>query len=143
MKKLIIASLLIIGITSFAQESKEKTNRTTSEKRSPEQRNEKHLEKLTKELSLNTTQKEQLAHVLAEQNTRKEAFKQKREANKANGLKPTTEEIEATKKQMQDNRTATENKIKSILSAEQFEKWNTNKEKSKEKLKAKRAEKKE
>ena len=37
----------------------------------------------------------------------------------------------------------TENKIKSILSAEQFEKWNTNKEKSKEKLKAKRAEKKE
>ena len=59
-KKLIIAALLVISASSFAQEQTtkdEKSNKPKREKQTPEQRGQAQLDKLTKELSLNPQNK--------------------------------------------------------------------------------------
>lgn len=59
MKKLIIAALLVIGFSSFAQDqtpTEKKSNKGQREKMSPEQRNQAQLDKLTTELKLDAKQ---------------------------------------------------------------------------------------
>ena len=120
MKKLIIAALLVVGMTSFAQEGKEKPNKEKMEQITPEQRAGKHLKKMTKELGLNPDQQAQLKTIFMDQ-----------EARKANPVKPTKEEGKALRKEM-------DAKMKSILTPEQFEKWNAENEKRKAEMKAKK-----
>ena len=64
MKKLFIAALLFVGITSFAQdgdgEMDQKPMREQRERLTPEQRNERQLKKLTSELTLDAKQQEQV-----------------------------------------------------------------------------------
>lgn len=45
MKKLFIAALLVVGMTSFAQERKGRPERSEMEQLTPEQRNQLHLKK--------------------------------------------------------------------------------------------------
>ena len=97
MKKLFIAALLFVGIVSFAQDINQKPQRDQREKLTPEQRNEKHLQKLTSDLNLDAKQQEQVKQLLAERSAKAEKF---RDARKDNKTKPTAEEKEAFKKQM-------------------------------------------
>jgi hypothetical protein len=56
MKKLIIATLLVIGISTYAQDKKgteKRMNRSGMEKFSPKQQNQLMLKKMTLELDLN------------------------------------------------------------------------------------------
>lgn len=125
MKRLIIAALLIVGLSSFAQDKKEiekRGNRTPMEKFTPEQRNQLMLKKMTLELDLNAKQQEQMKQIIAEQSSKREAMKAKQKENKQ---KPTTDELFAMKSKMLDEQIAMKNKMKTILSPEQFEKWNT------------------
>lgn len=94
MKKLFIAALLFVGIVSFAQDVKQKPTRDQRENLTPEQRNEKHLQKLTSELSLDKKQQDQVKQLLAERSTKAEKFK---DARKDSKTKPTAEEREALK----------------------------------------------
>lgn len=129
MKKLIIATLLVVGMTSFAQDKKEmekRPNRAEMEKFTPEQRNQLMLKKMTLELDLNAKQQEQMKQIIAEQTTKREAMKSSRKANQE---KPTSEEVFAMKNKMLDEQIAMKNKMKAILSPEQFEKWDAMKEK--------------
>lgn len=120
MKKLFIAALLFVGIVSFAQDVKQKPTRDQRENLTPEQRNEKHLQKLTSELSLDKKQQDQVKQLLAERSTKAEKFK---DARKDSKTKPTAEEREAFKKQIETERAANDAKMKAILNADQYTKW--------------------
>lgn len=120
MKKLFIAALLFVGIVSFAQDINQKPARDQREKLTPEQRNEKHLQKLTADLNLDKKQQDQVKQLLAERNAKAEKFKDSRKNSKT---KPTDAEREAFKKQMKAERDANDAKMKSILNADQYTKW--------------------
>jgi hypothetical protein len=130
MKKLFIAALLFVGVVSFAQDINQKSTRDQRENLTPEQRNEKHLQKLTSELSLDKKQQDQVKQLLAERSTKAEKFKASRKDSKT---KPTDVEREAFKKQMETEKAANDAKMKSILNADQYTKWTALKKDHKEK----------
>ncbi|MFC0778907.1 hypothetical protein [Flavobacterium sp. HJSW_4] len=131
MKKLLIAAMLFVGIASFAQAQKERLT--------PEQRNEKHLQKLTTELNLDANQQTQVKQLLADRSAKAEKLRDARQEQKENGTKLTAAEKEAFKKEMIAEKEANDAKMKSILNADQYTKWKTiqeeNKDKAKEKMK--------
>ena len=118
MKKLILAILLAISITNYAQEKTINENKESKrELKSPEERQAMHLKKMTENLNLNAKQQEEIKQLMSER--------------KAKG-----EEIRAmNKNEMLEKRNAMEAKMKAILTPEQFEKWNSQKEKRKEQFK--------
>lgn len=120
MKKLFIAALLFVGIVSFAQDVNQKPVRNQKEQLTPEQRNEKQLQKLTSDLNLDKKQQEQFKQLLAERSAKAEKFKESRKNSKT---KPTAEEKEAFKKQMTADKEANDAKVKAILNADQYAKW--------------------
>lgn len=120
MKKLFIAVLLFVGIVSFAQDVNQKPTRDQREKLTPEQRNEKHLQKLTSDLNLDTKQQEQVKQLIAERSAKAEKFRTDRKNSKT---KPTDAEREAFKKQMKADKEANDAKMKAILNADQYTKW--------------------
>lgn len=128
MKKLIIAALLVVGMTTFAQDKKERPKRAQMEKMTPEQRQEKQLQRMTTELGLNAKQQEQMKQLLAEQATKREAMMEKREASREEMKK----QREASRDKMEKQRETMENKMKAILTPEQLAKWKSNQEKMKE-----------
>ncbi|HQE33288.1 MAG TPA: hypothetical protein PLO52_03560 [Flavobacterium alvei] len=60
MKKLIIAALLCIGFTSFAQEKKKNPNQGQFQTSSPQQKNENRVKRMVEELNLDSSQEQQL-----------------------------------------------------------------------------------
>jgi len=117
MKKLFLVALLVVGLATFAQERKERPSRAEMEKMSPEQRNELHLKKMTSELDLNAKQQEQISQIISEKSTKREAMKTER------------------KNKMLEEKKEMDEKMKKILTPEQYEKWNANKEKRRGQMK--------
>ena len=141
MKKLIIAALLVVGLTAFAQNRKEMGDRpekSKMEKFSPEQRTQLMVKKLTLDLDLNAKQQEEVKQIIAEQGERREAMRAERMAKKGDEKRPTADEQFAMKNQMLDDQIVMKNKMKTILTPEQFEKWNSLKNKRQEKFEEKR-----
>ncbi len=126
MKKVCIVALLVIGLSSFAQERKERHPKGEMEQLTPEQRNQLHLKKMTLDLDLNTRQQEQLTKILADQSAKREAMKAEHKA-KMEEAKAISFEM---KKKILDEQIEIKNKMKSILSPEQFAKWEMRKEKN-------------
>jgi len=130
MKKVCIVALLAIGLSSFAQERKERHPKGEMEQMTPEQRNQLHLKKMTLDLDLNAKQQEQLTKILADQSAKREAMKAEHKAK--------MEEVKAIrfemKKKILDEQIEMKNKMKSILSAEQFSKWEMKKEKNNKRM---------
>ena len=138
MKKLIFAALLAVSVSTFAQDKKEmdkKSDRT--EKGTPEQRNAMRLKKLTTDLNLDTKQQEQMKQILADQNAKSEAMMAERMANKENPKEPTPEDREARRQKGKEAKKAMDEKLKAILSPEQFEKWKAFEEAQKARMKEK------
>jgi len=144
MKKLFIAAMLFVGIASFAQETDQKPQRESRERLTPEQRNEKQLQKLTTELTLNANQQAQVKQLLAERSAKAEKLRVAREARKDSDVKPTSAEREAFKNEMKAEKDANDAKMKAILNADQYTKWHSlqdqNKDKAREKMKEYRKE---
>jgi hypothetical protein len=127
MKKLIIASLLVIGISTYAQDKKgtqKRVNRPVMEKFSPEQQNQLMLKKMTLELDLNGKQQEQIGQIISEQIKEREVLMQNHKEMKEDDKKPTTDDRFEMKSKMLDYQIAMRDKMKKTLSPEQFEKWN-------------------
>ena len=137
MKKLLIAALLFVGITSFAQEADQKPAREPRERLTPEQRNEKQLKKITSELNLDTNQQAQVKQLLADRSAKAEQLREARQAKKDNNVKPTAAEREALKKQIMDEKDANDAKMKAILNADQYKKWTSIQEEKREQAKEK------
>ncbi|MET0760551.1 MAG: hypothetical protein ABWZ56_09035 [Flavobacterium sp.] len=123
MKKLFIAALLVVGMTSFAQERKARPERAQMEQMTPEQRNQLHLKKLTLELDLNASQQKEMSKIIAEQSAKREAKMAERKASKDSAKKLTSEEIFAKKSKMLDEQIVMKERMKKILSADQYKKW--------------------
>nr|WP_294787993.1 hypothetical protein [uncultured Flavobacterium sp.] len=137
MKKLFIAAMLFVGMASFAQDMDQKPEREPRERMTPEQRNEKQLQKLTTELNLDANQQSQVKQLLAERSAKAEKFRETRKDKKDSNTKPTAEERAAFKKQMEDEVAANDAKMKSILKADQYTKWKTLQEEKKDKMRDK------
>lgn len=135
MKTLIIALVFGIGVSGFAQVRTPQPGDPSIEKLTPEQRQEKHLAKLTKELNLDAKQQEAVGKILAEKSDKAKDFKAKKEARKESGEKLTMQEKQALKSSLKAEKADTESKMKAILSAEQYQKWETMREENKEKMK--------
>lgn len=127
MKKLIIAALLI-GVTSFAQE------KTGQKQLTPEQRTEKRLEHLKKDLQLNSKQEKQVKQALLDQETRVAALKANKKERKED-QKLTVQEKLALKSKVNKEQETMDAKLKTILTPEQFKKWEAGKDERKEKMK--------
>ncbi len=123
MKKLFIAALLVVGMTSFAQEKKARPERAKMEQMTPEQRNQLHLKKMTLELDLNASQQKEMSKVIAEQSAKREAKMAERKATKDSVKKLTSDEIFAKKSKMLDEQIVMKERVKKILTPEQYKKW--------------------
>ena len=134
-KKLIIAALLVIGISSFAQETQpeKKSNRGQQRERmSPEQRNQALLDRMTTELKLDASQQEQIKPILAEQTAKLQAMRDQRMGSNAKELP--NDERKALMQKRNEEKTATEAKLKTILTPQQFKKMKENEEANREKM---------
>lgn len=124
MKKMFVLAIMMIGMSSFAQESsrsEKRAERAKMEKLTPEQRNEKHLKKLTTDLGLDSSQQQKMGTILAGQSKKREAKKAERE-----------KEMKADRSEREKEMAANDAKVKAILTPEQYTKW--------EQLKAERRE---
>ncbi|MGL2995127.1 hypothetical protein [Flavobacterium sp. TSSA_36] len=138
MKKLIVVTLLMISLTSIAQQRKEKSNRDEMEKMTPEQRQEKHLNKLTTDLNLNAKQQEEVKKLLVEQSAKMTDFKAKRDAKKDEQLLASAKERKELTTKMKAEKEANDAKMKKILTSEQYTKWENDRTIRKEKMMEKR-----
>lgn len=120
MKKLFIAALLAVSIANFAQDKKDIPERAIMEKLTPKQQNELMLKKMTLELDLSAKQQEQMKPIIADKTAKRAAMMKDRKDNKT---KPTEEERFAMKSKKLDEQIAMKAKMKSILTADQFTKW--------------------
>lgn len=120
-----VLALFAISIAGFAQKKGPKGDmeKAQMEKLSPEQRSQLMVKHLDLELDLSDKQEKEIASFLIEQGTKRDQkmapFKKKREA----GEKLTAEERFALRDGMLDDKIAMKEKMKSVLTAEQFIKW--------------------
>ncbi|TDD94425.1 hypothetical protein [Flavobacterium cellulosilyticum] len=136
MKKLIIAALLVVSVSTFAQEStgmKNKSDNGSREMRSPEERNEARLKKMTADLNLDANQQAQIKLIITEQTSKMEAMRAERMANKDNA-KPSKEDREAMRAKRNEEKTEMDNRIKAVLNPTQFEKYKAMEEANRAKM---------
>lgn len=131
MKKLIVAALLVVGITAFAQE---KEGITAGSKLSTKQKVDFQVKKISKELELSAEQTVAVEVLITKQ-------VQKREAKRAE-FKTNTEKERAEMKVNRDKgQTEVTADMKKILTPDQFIKWEKMRDDRMEKMKEKIAEK--
>ncbi len=118
MKKVIVAVLLVVGMTTFAQERGEKRERLT-----PEQKVELQIKKLKLDLDLNDKQTADIKKIVVEQVKKRDAKRAEFDTKRTKDVKPTPEEMFQNKSQMLDEKIAMKAEMKKILNAEQYEKW--------------------
>jgi Spy/CpxP family protein refolding chaperone len=112
MKKLIIAALLVVSVSAFAQGGQRMT---------PEERTKQQIEKWTTDLKLDAKQVDQIKPILTEQATKNQAMRTEMMAGGSPG-EMTDAQREAFTKKRTEITEATNNKLKDILNAEQFKK---------------------
>lgn len=123
MKKLIVLAVLLIGLSTFAQEPAKNPRREKVEQMTTQQKHELRIKKMTLDLSLNASQQKEMGKIIAEMEVKREAFKAERLAKKEAGTKPTKDELFAMQTKLLDEQIANKERIKKILDAKQFEKW--------------------
>lgn len=134
MKKLIIALVLGMGMTCFAQEGSPRPNRGEMQNMTPEQRVQRQVEKMTKDLSLDAKQQEAVNKLLTEKSVKAQEARAKREAQRTSGEKMTDEQRNAFRTAMQTEREDTDNKLKAILTADQFKKYAASRQENEERM---------
>lgn len=137
MKKLIIAALLVIGVSSFAHgqnQTEKKSNKNQRERLSPEQRSQAQLDKMTTELNLDAKQQEQIKPIIAEQTAKREAMRAERMASNEKQKELSSGEREVLRQKRAEEKTAMDNKLKAILFPEQLKKMKAIEEANREKM---------
>ena len=128
MKKLILMTFLMAGMTIIAQPRNNKHQGNGMEQFTPEQRTELQVKKLTLELDLNESQQKDMKAFIADKNTKMEAHRTAMKAMKDKEVKPTSDELFAMKSKMLDEQIASKKRMQKILNEKQFEKWTALKE---------------
>jgi hypothetical protein len=130
MKKLIVAALLVVGLTTYAQEKEGK--RAGKEKLTSEQKVDFQVKKMTKDLDLNEKQTKDVRALVTKQVQKREAKRKEMENLKTKMIEDMKAEKEAVSVEM-----------KKILTTEQYTKWEKNREEKIENFKEKMSERKE
>lgn len=123
MKNLILITALALSTLTFAQEKRAEKERLT-----PEQQTELQVKKMTLDLDLNAKQQKEIQTILLEKSKKREAKLVELKANRAKGQKPTVEEQFEMKSKMLDEQIEMKATMKKTLTADQFIKWEANKE---------------
>jgi len=133
MKNAITILLLVLGITTMAQEKKQQREKLTAE-----QKTELQVKQMTLDLDLNEKQQKAMKVLLLEQTKKREAKMEVLKKKKESGEKMTAEEKFELKNEQLDNRIAMKEEFKKILTAEQMEKLELNNERRQEKMQQKK-----
>ncbi len=123
MKKLLTLIVLFIGLNTFAQRGERKEI-------DPEEFAQKNTERLTEALGLNEEQQAKIYNINLKNAQERKAKMEERKSEER--TKPTKEEHEAMKAEMETKLNAQKEEMKNILNKEQFQKWETIQEKMKE-----------
>jgi len=134
MKKLLVAVLLVVGLATYAQEAKMDSKNQQIAKLSPEERDQLHLKKLTLELGLNEKQQKEIGAIITEQSAKRKAAAEQRKIDREKGATITTEERTAKKSQKLDDEIALQQKVRTILTPDQFTKWEKMQQERKDKM---------
>ena len=128
MKKIILLTFLMAGMTIMAQPRNNRHQRNGMDQFTLEQRSELQVKKLTLELDLTESQQKEIKAFIADKNTKMEAHRTAMKAMKEKGTKPTSDERFAMKSKMLDEQIAAKKRMQKILNEKQFEKWTALKE---------------
>tara|TARA_R110000764_G_scaffold40071_11_gene89569 strand:- start:4 stop:459 length:456 start_codon:yes stop_codon:yes gene_type:complete len=124
MKKLVMAILIMAGITASAQDHNKKGNRGDMKDFTPEQIATIQTKKMTLALDLNDSQQAKIKQILTEDAKTRKAKMTERKASKEEGKKVVTaDEKYAMANERLDHEIARKKEMKSILNDDQFEKW--------------------
>jgi protein CpxP len=134
MKKVIVAALLVVGLTTYAQEKEGR--KAGREKLTSKQKVDLQVKKMTKDLNLNEKQTKDVKALVTKQVEKREAKRKEMEDFK-------TKKREELKAQMKSEKEAVSIEMKKILTAEQYAKWEKNRDEKIENFKEKMSERKE
>lgn len=134
MKKLAttLVIILTVSLSGFSQEPEQA--RPERARMSTEQRNQLRLKRMTLELELSAAQQKEMASVIAEESTNREAKMAAMKSENKEKKQLTADEKFALKNKMLDEQIARKAKMKKILNDKQFEKWEANQEKHQHKM---------
>lgn len=118
MKKMLIATVLLLTAVSFAQEKRSKTNNL-----SPEKRVEIQVSRMKIELDLNDNQTAEIRKIMTEQHQKATLKRAERAAKKDSLHKLDPAARQELKKNREAQEQAHEAQMKKILTAAQFETW--------------------
>ncbi len=124
MKKIVMAILVMAAISVSAQDHNMKGKRGDMKDLSPEQVATLQTKKMTLALDLNESQQAKVKTILTKDATARKAKMADRKASKEDGKKVlTSEEKYAKQNERLDHQIARKKEMKSILTADQFDKW--------------------
>lgn len=135
MKKLALIVLLVVGLSTYAQEQKDSKKEPKREQLTPEQKNKLRLKKLTLDLNLNATQQKEMGKLMAEESARIEKMKAERKAIAEQGTTLTANQRYEKQDQKLDAEIALKEKVAKILTEEQLKKWEAMKNERREEIK--------
>lgn len=126
MKNLLMVVALALTLTGQAQERKTRTEGAKIERMSTDQKRVLQVKKMTLELDLTATQQKEISALLTEQSNNRAKMLSSRKENKATDKKQrTAAERFEQQNQMLDNQIVMKERMKKILSNEQFKKWDS------------------
>lgn len=123
MKNIVKILVILFAFSLTAQAQEERNHKREIEGFSAEQQTNLMVKHLTLELDLTEKQQSQITPLIAAQVAEKKGFEAKRKAAKEMKQKPTSEERYAMKSKMLDGQIAMKKNMKTILTKEQYEKF--------------------
>tara|TARA_R110002126_G_scaffold181187_2_gene329964 strand:+ start:59473 stop:59928 length:456 start_codon:yes stop_codon:yes gene_type:complete len=121
MKKIVSILVLVFAFTLTTQAQKKRKDQKP--KLSVEQQADLAVKKMTLALDLSKKQQNQIAPLIKAQASERKAAMEKRKKARINEEKPTADEMYAMQSKRLDNQIVFKNKMKEILDATQFEKF--------------------
>lgn len=138
MKKLIMAILVMAGISATAQNHNMKGNRDAMKDLTPEQIATLQTKKMTLTLDLNESQQSKMKSILTEGAKMRKSKMEDFKTRKEEGKKMTAEERYSMQNERLDHQIARKKEMKSLLTDEQYLKWEKMNHRKKMKSKGKR-----
>lgn len=143
MKKLILVAAILVSTLSFAQQGQQRGNRGPRPEKmmadfTPEQMADLQTKRMTLALDLTEKQQKEVLKINTDRATKMKAKFEEMKAKKASGEgRPqlTADEKYAMESARLDEQIALQNKMKSILTEDQYKKWSVMREHKKEEMK--------
>jgi hypothetical protein len=132
MKKALLMLVIIVNCVANAQS---KTGQLENrEKRAPEERVEKQLKKITSDLNLDQKQEASIRQILLDQAAKREQKMAARQQNNEDEMTLPTQDKKAMLTEAKQNYKELKTQMRSILSEDQYAKWEKNQDEKRQKM---------